>query len=99
MAAVSGTYSAHATLSSTTVDTVTLSTDDLQGVEVVNRSGATTIYFRCDGTAAVAAANGTFAVLAGQSLYVPLGGGLGSASTVVSIIGDGNAYSVHGVGR
>ena len=105
MAAVEGIYTCHATLSSTTADTVTLTADNLRGVEVLNRSGATTVYFTVGyGTAApataVAAADETYAVPAGQSLYVPLagpGGFIASASTVLSVVGDGNAYSVHGV--
>jgi hypothetical protein len=98
MADVAGINTCHATLSTTTADTVTLSGDNIRAVEVLNRSGSTTIYFTVNGATAVAEADETYAVPAGQALVVPLAVGDGyvaSANTVLSVVGNGNAYSVH----
>lgn len=91
MAAVAGVYSAHATLTTTTADTVTLSGDAHKAFCVVNRDSSVELFFRWDGTTAVAEADDTYIVLPLQSVTVEKGGG---GDLVVSVVGNGNAYSV-----
>lgn len=99
MATVAGVRTAHATLSSTTVDTVNLSMNEISRVNVLNRSGTATLWFTLStaGTPAaatpVAAAAETFAVPAGQSLTVATGAA-GLDTTQVKVLGNGNDYSV-----
>lgn len=80
----------HKTLSGTTADTVTIdSTVTNSRGQVINRSTAA-IYARLDGSAAVAAADGTVIIPAGMVFEWFIGSG----SAAVSIVGSGDAYSV-----
>lgn len=81
----------HATLSSTTVDNVTL-TVPLTGATVINR-GTSAMYAGFDGVTASSAGDNTYYVGPGDSL-VWLGN---RTSLVVSVIGNGNAYSVQAI--
>lgn len=85
--------SVHNTLSGTTADTVTITGYDV--VDIINRDSSNPLYVRYEGdaspTTAVAAANGTDYVAPGGFLRVDAGGG------GISIVGNGNAYSVVGV--
>lgn len=107
MAAVSGTNAVHATLATTTVDTVTITTD-AGFLDVYNRSGAADMYVSVDpldptnaSVAAPTAAGAGFYVV-GQNgnrvTRIPLAGGGRSSgrAVVVKIIGNANAYSVQG---
>lgn len=71
MAAVAGVRSAHATLAADTADTVTLSGGARKRAEIVNH-GDGAIYFRSDGTTAVAEADETEVVLANERLAIYL---------------------------
>lgn len=83
------------TLSGTTADTVTL-TQGWSAVDVTNHDATDVIYFRMDGTTAVAAANGCSVLLPGQSKVVAAS--LNQAGqVVVSIVGDGGTYTIEGV--
>lgn len=94
MAALSAKRSKSATLSTTTVDTVTL-TVPCQFIEVTNRSGSATIWFTVDGTVPTAAGDDVEFVLPGQSLPVPVIGAADSGA-VVKVLGNGNDYTVAG---
>lgn len=103
MAAYSVKYCKHATLSSTTVDTVTL-TGGAPVVEVYNADASNPIYF-CIGDSTggsnltatpTAAGDDTYKVppaTARQVLAPPAAGANGDVS--VKLIGNGNIYSVH----
>lgn len=80
----------HHTLTTTAADEVTIDARaEPCRAQVVNRSTAP-IFFRDDGEVAVAEADGTWAVPpAGVEEWY-----IGSGSTVVSVVGDGDAYSV-----
>ena len=84
----------HNTLTSTTADSVTVEAASPNGAcraEILNRSTTNTIYVTINtGVTAVAAADGTIAILPGQSVMTPPG-----AHHVLSIVGSGDAYSVH----
>lgn len=89
MAAVAGIRAAHATLAAATEDVVTLSGGVSLPGEIVNH-GTDAIYFRTDGTAAVAAADENEVVLGGERLSIRL-----PQSGVVSVISAGTpTYSV-----
>lgn len=105
MASVSGAKTCHATLSTTTVDTVTL-TDKVNQVAVLN-AHSSEILSVLVGTSTVsgaaAATNaGTVTASVDESFRVPAAGRTvvfkSKRQTYVglSIIGNGNAYSVHG---
>lgn len=107
MASYSVTRAKHATLSSTTVDTVTIS-GTYTHVEIVNTSGSTTIYATVGVGGSTpsdptAAGDNTFTVPAGTVRTVPLGGTASPtllenlAPIKVKVIGNGNGYSVTGV--
>ena len=81
----------HATLTSTTVDNVTLSVP-LTGVSVINR-GTVDMYAGFDGVTASSGGDNTYYIGAGDSL-VWFGN---RTSLVVSVIGNGNAYSVQAI--
>lgn len=81
----------HKTLSGTTADAVTIGGFGQNRVEIVNR-GSATIYARADGTVAVAAADNTIAILPTGSFEFAAAAGL-----VVSVVGNGDAYSVHAI--
>lgn len=92
MASYTATKSVHKTLTTTTADTVNLN-DQWTEIEVINRSGTDPLYVRADGTTAVAEANETDVVMAGEAVLmnrIPSAG--------ISVVGNGNAYSVIGVG-
>lgn len=83
----------HNTLSGTTADSVTVEAGSPLGscrAEVLNRSTTNTIWVTHNGATAVAEANGTIALLPGQGVITPPG-----AHHVLSIVGSGDAYSVH----
>lgn len=87
MAAQTCNRAQHATLSGTTADSVTFSAFGSE-IAVTNRDASVTLYFRQDGTTAVSAADETYVVLPLQTKVVPYQRG------VVSVVGNGNAYSV-----
>lgn len=95
MATDSAVRSVTNTLSGTTADTITL-TQAWPAVAVTNHDATDIVYFRQDGTTAVAAANNTTVVLPGATVT-------SSASVnedgdiVVSLVGDGGTYTVEGV--
>lgn len=91
MATYTATKSVHKTLTSTTADTVNLN-DQWTVLEVINRSGTAPLYIRADGTTAVAEADNTDIALAGEAVLVNR-----IPSAGISVVGDGNAYSVIGV--
>lgn len=90
MAAVTGVQAASATLSGTTADTVTL-TGRGSKLIVTNHDVDTPLYFTLNGTTAVAQADENYAVAPGRELI--LDGAL-FASPVISVVGDGGAYTV-----
>jgi hypothetical protein len=95
MASYTDNNSKRATLSSTTVDTVTLS--NLAGplLLVTNEAGTTTLTFTIDGvTVATAGGDDMYHVPAGETLTINLGS---ETNVVVSIIGDGNTYIIQTV--
>ena len=81
MAAVAGVRAAHATLVADTADTVTMSGGPGRRAEIVNH-GDGAIYFRVDGTTAVAAADENEVVLANERLAISL-----PSSGEISVIG------------
>lgn len=85
------------TLSTTVADTINF-TNPWPKIEVTNHDAADLIYFRQDGTTAVAAADGCEVVLPGQKLVVKsqLNWRNGSCQVGVSIVGDGGLYTVAG---
>lgn len=91
MASYSDAASAHKTLSGTTADSVTI-TGGVRLV-VINRDVSAPLYVRGDGTTAVAEAGGTRYVGPGAWVEIdkPADGG------AVSVVGNGNAYSVEAV--
>lgn len=94
MANLTAASAKHATLTSTTVDTVTL-TGSFQSFEVVNRH-ATEVLWVTYGEAAPAdpTAGGD------DCIFVPAAGVVtldADGKVVVKILGNGNAYSVQGV--
>jgi hypothetical protein len=93
MAAQTCKYAQHATLSGTTADSVTFtSAVDGGTVSVTNRDASNTLYFTVNGATAVALADETYAVLPLQSFGVSVGP---TSALVLSIVGNGNAYSAH----
>lgn len=92
MTAQSAARAQHATLSAGSEDIVTLTAPN-NGVEVINRSSAGTIYARFDNTAVVAAADETYAIPPGQVFAWT-----GPCSIVRLISATADAYSVQGVG-
>lgn len=103
MATYSADRAKHATLTTTTVDTVTIgasnSSSRFGSIEVVNRHATEALYwtYTTDGsTPAVPAAGGddTYYVAANSSMAIDIN--LSFANIfAVSIIGNGNEYSVH----
>lgn len=89
MATESSAFSVHNTLSGTTADAMTIT--GYETVDIVNWSDTTKLWFRSDGTTAVADANGTDVVAPGGFVRHNADG------RAISIVGDGNAYSVVGV--
>jgi hypothetical protein len=90
MAAQTAVTAQHATLSGTTADTVTFSAKG-DTIAVTNRDAATSLYFTYNGATAVSLADDTFVVLPLQTKTIKAKGvGVG----VISLVGNGNAYSV-----
>jgi hypothetical protein len=71
MAAVAGIRAAHATLTASTVDTVTMSGGGKKRAELVNQ-GSDVIYFRTDGTDPVAEADENEVILGSERLAITL---------------------------
>lgn len=84
----------HPTLTGTAADAVTLT--GARYAVVYNADPSNALYFRFDGTTAVAAAAGTYIVPVRSSLTVDLfpSGISATAGAVLSIVGNGNVYSV-----
>jgi len=72
MAAVAGIRAAHATLTASTVDTVTMSGGARKRAELVNQ-GTDVIYFRTDGTDPVEAADENEVLLGSERLAISMG--------------------------
>lgn len=89
MATDSHAKSVHNTLSGTTADAVTITGYD--DVDIINHDASTRLYFRSDGTTAVSEADGTDVVAPGGFVRHNADG------RAISIVGNGNAYSVVGV--
>lgn len=95
MATDSAVRSVTNTLTTTTADTVTL-TQPWPAIAVTNYDTADIVYFRQDGTTAVAAANNTTVVMPGTTVTAAASV-TGSGTVVVSIVGDGGTYTIEGV--
>lgn len=95
MATVTGSRAVTATLTADTADTVTLSGGKGKLAEIVNH-GSGAIYFRSDGTTAVAAADENEVVLANERLAyaLPSNGEL----SIIGASGETPTYSVIVVG-
>ena len=99
MASYSVARAAHKTLSTTTVDTVTL-TRKFRRVKVINRDNTNPIWVTYGSAPAdpVANADDIDIVMPGQTLDISMAGARTSTSTnVVKVLGNGGAYSVIGV--
>lgn len=100
MATDSAVRSVTNTLSTTVADAVTL-TQAWPAVEVTNHDATNNLYFRMDGVTAVGSADGTTVVLPGSSKVARSGLNInettGVTSTLVSVVGSGNVYTVEGV--
>jgi hypothetical protein len=97
MASATVSLSYHGTLVATVADAITFDNKAVKTVEVKNRASSGDVYFRVDGTTAVAAANNTYYVGPGESVIVPMQTASG-ASDLVSIVSTGTpAYSVTAV--
>lgn len=83
----------HLTLAGTAADTITV--QNYRNVLVWNNDTANPIYVRMDGATAVAAAAGTYIVPPRASLALELQ--YAALGAIVSVIGNGNAYSVMGL--
>lgn len=105
MASDNAVKSIHQTLTTTTADLAKL-TQWWDAIEIENRDTAVTLYVRFDGTTAVSAAKGTEVIPAGKSKVflngIQSAGGIPGSTTApchqVSVVGNGNAYSVVGTG-
>lgn len=102
MATLTDRDSVNATLSGTTVDTVTL-TGRWRTIEVYNREPALTgdmIWFTINGSAPVAEAEGAIPVPAGTAreidVFLP---DAGHDPDPIKVLGNGNDYTVAGVKR
>lgn len=84
------------TLSGTTADTITL-TNPWRYIEVTNEDSTNYLYFRMDGTTAVAQANGCFVVAPSKSKVVKTQITYNAGpKVVISIVGNGNVYNIEG---
>lgn len=105
MASYSATASVHKTLTATTVDTVTLTLDDVQVVEIINRGTTDPLFVTVGLTNAVPAAptvlgNDTLAVPAGAVRTVRMGGSSPGTDFLVKLIAaSAVAYSVQAGGQ
>jgi len=95
MAALTGSLTKHATLSATTVDSITLSAAGSGRFEVVNRDGTNTIWvtFSRTGTPTdpVASADNTRVLPPNSSKEYYC---FGDSNLIVKILGNGGSYSV-----
>lgn len=82
-------------LTGTTADTVTLN-QPWEAIAVTNHDATDVLYFRQDGTTAVAAANDTTPVLPGMTV-IRASSVTDSRTCVISVVGDGGTYTVEGV--
>lgn len=82
--------SAHATLTTTAADSVVFA-GMFEWVEVLNR-GSAEMFVRLDGVVAVADAAGTYVVPGWSGLILKSPG----SNATLSVVGDGNEYSVSG---
>lgn len=96
MATDSATRSVTNSLSGTTADTVTL-TQLWPAIECTNHDATTALYIRMDGTTAVSEADNTTVVPAGMTKVVAAEPVANTTTIVVSIVGDGNKYTIEGV--
>lgn len=87
----------HKALSGTTADTITIPVhDNDQDSEIeikARRANSNPIYVRCDGTAAVSAADGTTILEPGEYRTFLVRVGSNGAGTV-SIVGNGDTYDI-----
>lgn len=86
-------YAISKTLTTTTADTVTITSPCAYEVCVINRAASNTIYVRADGVTAVAAADAAIPVLPSVTSE-PLEWCVGAGVSAISIVGSGDAYSV-----
>ena len=88
------------TFSTTVADTITL-LQPWNSVQITNQDGTNALYFRMDGTTAVAAADGCSVVPPGQSVIAATilnqNQSTGVTTTVISLVGSGGGYTVEGV--
>lgn len=91
MASYSVARAKHATLSGTTVDTVTLTIGS--ALLITNRHATIDMSITVDGTTPTALGDDTYIVRAGEAKSIDLS----SDTLVVKIIGNANPYSVEGV--
>lgn len=91
MASYTPTRAKNATLSSTTADTITFS-QKWPAFEITNADATNPLYVRVDGSAATAAGDDCTMILPASSKVIAAG-----ENNVVSVIGNGNLYSVEGV--
>ena len=99
MASYTAKWAKSATLTSTTVDTITLSGGSYRQLCVLNRGAGTITFTYGENTAGAATptalGDDMFPVMAGMALTLPTGGGW--TAVVVKIIGNADAYSVMGL--
>jgi hypothetical protein len=88
MAAQTCIHTKHATLSTTTADTIKFSGAG-STLAITNRDATNTLYFRFDGVTAVAAADETFVVMPSQTKTVQVRG----TPPLVSVVANGGGYS------
>lgn len=86
----------HATLSTTTVDTVTLN-ENCSEVLVINYDGTNKVFFTLDGTTPAALADDSYVVPITNSTKVRAPLRSNASPLVVSVVGSGGAYSVVGL--
>lgn len=94
MASYSGARSQHQTLSTNTVDTVTLD-GDYDTIELINRATSGDIYFTVDGTVPTVGGAGTYIARAGDA--VQLEPDTSGKSVVKLISSSACAYTVAGI--
>lgn len=91
MGATGGINANTSTLSGTTADTCTM-TGQGTSLAVTNHDASVTLWVRIDGTTAVADADENFCILPLQTKVLNVT--TGSGSRVISVVGNGNKYSV-----
>lgn len=96
MALYNDVRSVHATLTGTTADTVVIN-QLWPALEIINGHATEDLYIRQDGVTAVAAADGTTHIPPGISKVVKAEPVEGSRDTLLSVVGNGNFYSIEGV--